>query len=155
VSFDILKEAEAGANNSNCSCDVWPEVARVVCAEAFSGCAEGLAGVTGHKEVHSVTKVLAWEGLNIRPERCWVQESRFHFCDQVRAGEGFDLTISDDAQIWDCSFKSEMNPAVSGAPLDSCKFFGIIHIVCLFVGGHVSQPSLVSSSSGFGSFRLR
>jgi hypothetical protein len=105
-------------------------VAWVIGAESLSCCGEWLAGITGHKEVHSVTKVLAWEGFKIRPERCWVQESRFHFCDQVRNGEGFDLTISDDAQIWDCSFKSEMNPAVSGAPLDSCKLFGIIHIIC-------------------------
>jgi hypothetical protein len=116
-------------------------VARVFCAESLSGCGKWLAGVTGHKEVHSVTKVLAWEGLNIRPERCWVQESRFHFCNQVRAGEAFDLAISDDAQIWDCSFKSEMNPAVSGAPLDHCNVFGIIHIAFLsFVGGGEEPP---------------
>jgi hypothetical protein len=37
MSFDIFKEAHSGANNSNCSGDVWPEVARVFCAESLSG----------------------------------------------------------------------------------------------------------------------
>jgi hypothetical protein len=129
VALDIFKKAESGANNSNCPKDVGPEVAGVFGSEAFACCAEGLAGITGHKQVHAVSKGFAWEGFNIRPERCRVQESRFHFCNQVRAGEGFDLTISDDAQIRDCSSKSEMNPAVSGAPLDGGKLFGSIHII--------------------------
>jgi hypothetical protein len=129
VSFDIFEETELRSNNSNCSGDVGPEVARVFCSKSLSGCGKWLTRITGHKEAHSVAKFVAWEGFNIRPERCCVHESRFHFCDQVRAGEGFDLTISDDAQIWDCSFESEMNAAVSSAPFDSGKFFGSIHMI--------------------------
>jgi hypothetical protein len=95
MSFDILKEAELGSQNPNSVCDKWPEVARVVGAEALSGCAEGLAGIAPSEDVHAVTKLCPWEGFKIRPDRCCVHESRFHFCDQVRAGEGFDLTKSD------------------------------------------------------------
>jgi hypothetical protein len=114
VAFDIFKEANAGLKKSNSVCDKWPEVARVVCAEALSGCAEWLAGIAPSEDVHAATKLCPWEGFKIRPDRCWVHESRFHFCDQVRAGETFDLTKSDRAQISDNSVESKLNAAVSG-----------------------------------------
>jgi hypothetical protein len=129
VSFDIFKEAELGSQNPNSVCDKWPEVARVVCAEALSGCAEGLAGIAPSEDVHAVTKLCPWEGFKIRPYRCCVHESLFHFCNQVRAGEGFDLTKSDRAQISDNSVQSKFNPAVSGTKSDVCNCFGSIHII--------------------------
>ena len=132
MSFDILKEAESRSENPNSVCDKWPEVPRVVCAETLSGCAEGLAGIAPSEDVHAATKLCPWEGFKIRPDRCCVHESLFHFCDQVRAGEGFDLTKSDRAQIWDCSFKSKFNAAVSGTKSEVCNCFGIIHIVFSF-----------------------
>jgi hypothetical protein len=143
MSFDIFKEAHSGANNSNCSGDVGPQVSWVFGSKSLPCCAEGLTRITCHKDVHAISKGFAWEGFNIRPDRCCIHESRFHFSNQVRAGEGFDLTISDNAQAWDCSFKSEMNASVSSAPLDHCNVFGIIHIAFLsFVGGGEEPPPL-------------
>ena len=95
MSFDVFKETELGSENANSACDVGPKMSWVFCSESLSGCAEWLAGVATSEDVHSVTKCSPWEGFKIRPNRCWLQESRFHFCDQVRAGEGFDLTKSD------------------------------------------------------------
>jgi len=115
VSFDVLKEAESGPHKSNSVCNEWPEVAGVVGPESFAGGTEWLAGVATREDVHAATKLGPWEGFKIRPDRCRVQESRFHFSEQIRAGEGFDLTKSDCAQAWDCSLKSEINAAVSGA----------------------------------------
>jgi hypothetical protein len=129
VSFDILKEAELGSQNPNSVCDERPEVPRVFCAEALSGCAEWLAGIAPSEDVHAVTKLCPWEGFKIRPDRCCVHESRFHFADQVRAGEGFDLTKSDRAQISDNSVQSKLNAAVSGTKSDVCNCFGSIHII--------------------------
>jgi hypothetical protein len=57
VAFDIFEEANAGLKKSNSVCDKWPEVARVVCAEALSGCAEWLAGIAPSEDVHAVTKL--------------------------------------------------------------------------------------------------
>ena len=54
-----------------------------------------MAWVASSKDVHSATKLFPREGFKIRPDRCCVHESRFHFSDQVRAGETFDLTKSD------------------------------------------------------------
>ena len=127
VSFDVFKEAIGRLNNSNCVDNEGPEVPRVFRSESLPGCAEGLTGISRSKDVHLVVKLCTWEGFNIRPDRCEVHESRFHFCDQVRAGECFDLSISDDAQISDSSTESEMNASVSGTPLKNCNFFGTTH----------------------------
>jgi hypothetical protein len=79
VSFDILEIAESGAKKSNSVCDERPEVARVFGAEPLSGCGEGLAGIAPSEDVHAVSKCSPWEGFKIRPDRCRVHESRFHF----------------------------------------------------------------------------
>jgi hypothetical protein len=130
VSFHVLKETELWSKKSNAACDVGPKMSWVVCSFSESGCTKWLTRVATSKNVHAVTKLCPWEGLKIRPYRCWVHESRFHFSDQVRNGEGFDLTKSDAAQIWDCSFKSNFDAAISGTKAEmSC--LGSIHIMFL------------------------
>jgi hypothetical protein len=114
VSFDILEEAELWSKKSNAACDVGPKMSWVVGSEPLSGCAEWLAWVASRKNVHLISKLFPWESFKIRPYRCWVHESRFHFCNQVRNGEGFDLTKSDCAHSWEDSFKSKFNASVSG-----------------------------------------
>jgi len=115
MSFDVFKEADPGSQKSNAICNPRPEMPRVLLPFALAGCAEGLAGVSPSEDVHAVTKRSPREGLKIRPDRCRVHESRFHFRNQICDGEGFDLTKSDCAQIWDCSFESKLNAAVSSA----------------------------------------
>ena len=131
VSLDVLEEAKVGSHENNSICDPRPEVAGVVFAEALSSGAEWLAWVTTTEDTHSVSKAFPREGLKIRPQRCRVHVSRFHFCDQVRSGKGFDLTKSDCAQTFDCSFKSEINASVSSAETNVCNCLGSIHdMVC-------------------------
>jgi hypothetical protein len=67
VSFDILEEAHPWLKKSNSVCDKWPEVARVVCAESFAGCAEWLARVSRNEDVHQSVKRFVWEGFKIVP----------------------------------------------------------------------------------------
>jgi hypothetical protein len=127
VSLDILEEAQGWLENPNSVCDVRPEVSGVILAESLPGRGERLTRIPAREDVHLSSKAFPREGFKIRPDRCWVQDSRFHFRDQIRAGKGFDLTKSDCAEIWDCSFKSEINASVSGAKADvSC--LGSIHI---------------------------
>jgi hypothetical protein len=95
MSFDVLKEAAPRSEKSNTVCDIGPQVPWVVLASALAGCTEGLAWVAPSEDVHSVAKRCPREGLKIRPDRCWVHESRFHFRNQIADGEGFDLTKSD------------------------------------------------------------
>jgi hypothetical protein len=114
VSFHVLEETELWSKKSNAACDVGPKMSWIVCSKSLSGCAEWLAWVASRKNVHLISKLFPWEGLKIRPYRCWVHESRFHFCNQVRNCEGFDLTKSDCAHSWEDSFKSKLNASVSG-----------------------------------------
>ncbi len=93
----------------------------------ISGETERLAREARSENVHESAKRLAWKALNIRPDRSWIQLSRFHFCDQVCHRVGFDLRSSDEAQARDDSPQSEMNAAVSCAPFHKSDF-GIIHI---------------------------
>ena len=134
VSLDVLEKADAGLAKPNSVCDPRPEVSGVVLAEPLSCCAEWLARVAATKDVHASVKSGPRERLNIRPDRCCVQESRFHFSDQVRAGERFDLAKSDCAQMWDCSFKSEINASVASAEADVCNCFGSIHVMVCRLG---------------------
>jgi hypothetical protein len=114
MSLDVFKETPFWSHCSNSICDEGPEVAGIICAEPFAGGAEGLTGIASREDVHLSVKAGVWEGFNIRPDRCRVQVSRFHLCDQVRAGEGFDLAKSDCSQARDCSFESEINASISG-----------------------------------------
>lgn len=129
VAVDVFKETELGAQKSNSICDKGPEMPGIFRSKSISGGAEWLAGVASSKDVHAVTKVFPWEGFKIRPDRCWVHESRFHFRNQVGTREGFDLTKSDCAQSWEDSFKSKFNAAVSGTKAEVCNCLGSIHIL--------------------------
>ncbi len=142
MSFDVLKEAQGWLENANSVCDPGPEVPRVFLSESLAGGAEGLARVAPRQDVHLSAKLGPREGFKIRPDRCWVQASRLHFCDQVRAGKRFDLAKSDCSQIRDCSFESEINAAVPGAEANVCNWLGSIHVMCVFVGWATMRPYL-------------
>jgi hypothetical protein len=98
---------------------VRPEVSWVFGSEAFAGCAEGLARVAAREDVHQSVKLSPRESLEIAPDRCVVQESRFSLCSQVRCGEGFDLDKSDRAKAAaNCSLEAEVNSPVAAAKAD-------------------------------------
>jgi hypothetical protein len=136
MSFDVLKETAPRLEKSNAVCDVGPQVPWIVFASALPCCTEGLAWVAPSEDVHSVAKRCPREGLKIRPDRCRVHESRFHFADQIRNCEGFDLTKSDCSQIRDDSFKSKLNAAVSSAQANVCNCFGRIHVIVMIVNNY-------------------
>ena len=127
VSFDVLEEAQSWFTKSNTICDPGPEVSGVFFSFSLPGRGERLAGEAPREDVHQSVKLSEVEALDIRPNRSWVQESRFHFRDQVRDGESFDLTVSDCAQTSDNSAESETNSTVPGAQLKMIDF-GMIHI---------------------------
>jgi hypothetical protein len=95
MSFDVFEEAQSGSEKSNAICNPRPEVAGVVFPGPLPCGAEWLAWVASSEDVHAVAKCDPREGFKIRPDRCRVHESRFHFCDQVRDGKTFDLAKSD------------------------------------------------------------
>jgi hypothetical protein len=98
---------------------VRPEVSWVFGSEALAGCAEWLARVAAREDIHQSVKLSPRESLEIAPDRCVVQESRFSLCSQVRCGEGFDLDKSDRAKAAaNCSFEAEVDAPVAAAKAD-------------------------------------
>jgi len=112
--------------------DVWEEVSWVFNAFTLSSSTEWLAREATTKDVHASTKLSVREGFNVREDRCCIQFSRFHLCNQVRDRESFPLHVSDLSQIWENSSESKPNAFVSRAEAEVCNCFGIIHIVSFF-----------------------
>ena len=112
---DVFKEAPNRLDCFDVVAYMRPKVSIVVGSESLSGVAKRLAGIASNDAVHFSTKVLCWEGFNIRPDRSRSQETRFNLCDQVRASECFPLHVSDWLKIWADSVHSEFKPTVSGA----------------------------------------
>ena len=131
--FDVLEEADTGAHCSNSICDVGPDMAFVFFSVPVSCVAEGLAWVTSSEDVHFSVKACPRESGNIRPDRCRIHETRFHFRNQVRDGIRFDFTQSDCSQSADDSLESKFNASVSGTKADVCNCFGSIHVMTLRV----------------------
>jgi hypothetical protein len=79
MSFDVFKEADLGSHSSNSICDPRPEVPWVFFPESLPCGAEWLTRIAAAEDRNAVTKLAPREGFKIRPKRCCVQESRFHF----------------------------------------------------------------------------
>jgi hypothetical protein len=87
VSGDVLEEAPKRVNCAHDALNIRPKVSRIGFARSLAGNREGLTGVSTNNDVHLAAKSVCREGLNIRPDRCRIQETRFHLCDQVRDRE--------------------------------------------------------------------
>ena len=101
MSFDVLEEAHVAQSDPDSDENEGPEMPGGVGAGAQAGGTEGLTGIASSEDAYFSPKEVPREGLKIRPDRSDVQESRFHFRDQVRDGKSFDLAVSDGAQISD------------------------------------------------------
>ncbi len=97
-------------------------------ALSLAGCAEGLTRIGRDEKVRSINKWFPREGFAIRPYGSSLQESCFHLRKNVFDGELFDLTSSEEAQIWEHSFKSDMVSAVAKEPFDCVNVLGSIHM---------------------------
>jgi hypothetical protein len=134
MSFDVLKEADFWSAGFDSFCNPWPEVTGVVFSFSLSCGRESLTWITARDDIHQSVKFFEWEGLKICPYRGSVNLPVFHARRQDRAGELFDLRVSDRSQIWNASSESQLYTGISGAELNSFKAFGIIqHPFCSIV----------------------
>jgi hypothetical protein len=115
VSFDVLEEADSGAQNANSICDGRPEVSLVFGSKSFACCAEWLAGVATREDVHSVRKLCPREGSQISPDWSRIKLPIFHAREKEFDGGCFPLTVSDCAQVADNSRKPKVDASVSRA----------------------------------------
>jgi hypothetical protein len=68
VTGDVFEKHPFGAAFPDDAGDIGPEVAGVVCTAALSGCAEGLAGISGEDDVEGAAKGPGVEGSQISPD---------------------------------------------------------------------------------------
>lgn len=101
MASDVLEEAPLWLDFEDEVADPGPEVAWVVGAAVLAGGAEWLAGVSPHDAIHRPTPRLASEGVQIRPNRRWIQGTLFHARSQDVAGECFVFNAADDARSWE------------------------------------------------------
>jgi hypothetical protein len=76
VPGDVLEEDPFGTAFADDAGDVGPEVARIVGAAALSGCAEGLAGISGEDGVEGAPERQSVEAAQVGPDRGWGEVSR-------------------------------------------------------------------------------
>nr|WP_255509580.1 hypothetical protein [Oceaniovalibus sp. ACAM 378] len=86
VAGDIFEEDPFGAAFGDDTGDVWPEVAGIIGPTAFSGRAEGLAGVSGEDDVEGTVKGAGIEAAQIVPDRGRGEISRALGCDEDGSG---------------------------------------------------------------------
>jgi hypothetical protein len=86
VTGDVFEEDPFGGTFSNDAGDLGPEVAGVICATAFSGRAEGLAGISGEDRIEGPAERAGIEAAQIIPDRGWGEISGALCGDEDRAG---------------------------------------------------------------------
>lgn len=94
VPSDVLQQDVSRSHLANDSSDVGPEVALVVFTVALTCVGEGLAGVSRSNEIHRSTPRSAIEGLEIVPDRSWIQGLVFHPSHEDGRGESVPLDVA-------------------------------------------------------------
>jgi len=76
VPGDVLEENPLGSAFLDDAGNLWPEVAGIVGTSALSGCAEGLAGISGEDDVEGPAKGPGIEAAQVVPDWCGREVSR-------------------------------------------------------------------------------
>ncbi len=69
VAGDVFEKDPCGGTFPNDAGNLWPEVAGIIGATAFSGGAEGLAGITGEDDIECPAERPGFEAAQIIPNR--------------------------------------------------------------------------------------
>lgn len=68
MACDVFEKDPCGAAFPDDAGDIWPEVAVIARTAALSGCAEGLAGISGKHRVERPAEGAGIEGPKVRPD---------------------------------------------------------------------------------------
>lgn len=90
---DVFEKDPFRFNFSNDAGNVWPEVAGVVCAFALPSLGKRLAWVSGKHGVNDAAPWAPVEGLDVIPDRGWMQISGALACNDGAARVLFPLDI--------------------------------------------------------------
>lgn len=114
VVFNVFEEHDGGLNFSDDAGNMWPEVARIICAALLSGAAERLARVTCDNHVDTASPASSVESLKVGPNRSRIEGSVFHTRDQDLGGSNFDFHIASGDSLVAGEVESEVESADAG-----------------------------------------
>ena len=95
--------------------DLGPEPALVVDPEALAGDGGALTGETGNDEIHASAVRLASEGLQIVPDRTWIQGAFAHSTSEDRSCVGLPLDSTHKSNSGHSCSDGELEASVAGA----------------------------------------
>jgi hypothetical protein len=89
VAGNVLNKDPFGTAFADDASDLGPEVPGIIGTAAFSGRAEGLAGISGEDDIEGTAKGQGIETAEIIPDRGWGEVSRALGCDKHSSGPVF------------------------------------------------------------------
>lgn len=127
-SLDVLDERPPGAALDDDPAGWSPRITLVEFSETLPCLAMRLTGDAAKDAVHSSTKLAAWEGAQIRPDRRLNQETFGHRFAQSVASKGFPLHHADCSSVGNSQFDGEVESATSCAKADVLERGIYIHV---------------------------
>ena len=113
--FDVFGEDRPGSHFADDPRNLGPKVPGIGLAAAFSGQAEGLAGITGREDMNAAAPWAAIEGFEIVPNRRWLQGRVFHPGHESGRSMGFALDETNSPIAGFVDGEAKVEPAISGA----------------------------------------
>lgn len=120
---DVFEEAPFGSDLAGDPGDFGPEMAGIAVAEAVSGKAEGLAGITGSDDMNAAAPRSAVEGSQIVPYRSRSQGRVCHPRHESGRGVTVSLDMANSTISGLCEVKAEIEASDTGAKADAAKVF--------------------------------
>lgn len=111
---DVFQEHDPRFNLANDAMDVWPNVPRIIASTTTTGFAEWLARVSRSERIHDSMPRSAVEGSQVRPNRCFIQATRFHCLSHDFDGSGFVFHAADRANIAESELQSHVETCATG-----------------------------------------
>lgn len=120
---DVLKERPDRADFTDDTCNIGPEVARVVFALAVARQGEGLAGITGSDDMNAVAPRSAVKGLQIVPDNSQSQGRICHPGHEDRRGETVSLDVENSVVSGFSDAQTDIQSSDTGAKTEAAKDF--------------------------------
>lgn len=115
VAPDVFEEDPSGPDFLDDARDLGPEVAGIVGTPSMAGLAEGLAGIAGRDEIHTVAPWSAVEGSQIVPYSRRSQGLVFHPGHESGRSVGLPLDVTHSAISGLGDVQAKVEASVSGA----------------------------------------
>lgn len=120
---DVFKEGPERPDFPDDTCNIGPEVARVVLALAVARQGEGLAGITGSDNMNAAAPWSAVKGSQIVPDKSRSQGRICHPGHEDRRGETVSLDVANSVISGFSDAQTDIQSSDTGAKTEAAKAF--------------------------------